>query len=65
MSVVSKAAERSKSVRREALPESSARKMSFIILRRAVSVLIQLLWAQTDFGFTVEQCPMSDENSAY
>ena len=38
-SIVSKAAERSKSVRRETLPESSARKMPFAILRRAVSVL--------------------------
>ena len=38
-SIVSKAAERSKSVRRETLPESSARRMSFVILRRAVSVL--------------------------
>ena len=38
-SVVSKAAERSKSVRRETLPESSARRMLFVIVRRAVSVL--------------------------
>ena len=35
-SIASKAAERSKSVRRETLPESSARRMSFVILRRAV-----------------------------
>ena len=35
-SIVSKAAERSKSVRRETLPESSARRMSFVIFRRAV-----------------------------
>ena len=34
-SIVSKAAERSKSVRRESLPESRARRMSFVILRRA------------------------------
>ena len=38
-SIVSKAAERSKNVRRETLPESSARRMSFAILRRSVSVL--------------------------
>ena len=36
---LSKAAERSQSVRRETLPESSARRMSLVILRRAVSVL--------------------------
>ena len=36
---LSKAAERSKGVRRETLPESSARRMPFAILRRAVSVL--------------------------
>ena len=38
-SIVSKAAERSKSVRRETLQESSARRMSFVILKRALSVL--------------------------
>ena len=37
-SIVSKAAERSKSVRRETLPESSARRMSFAIFRRAAMV---------------------------
>ena len=25
---------------------------------------IQLLWEQTEFDFTVRQCPASDENSA-
>ena len=34
-SIVSKASERANSVRRETLPESSARGMSFVILRRA------------------------------
>ena len=34
-SVVSKAAERSRRVRRETLPESRARRMSFVNLRRA------------------------------